>query len=241
MGVWDARGARLLAPGGFLDCLASLRGDVTTLACSDWLASRLEVMGAKRLTVVRPHVDPDFPAHRCLVERSGVLFVGRLGWRKGLADLVAMAQSGVLPGELTVTDFAGGGPGVDPRQARRMLTEAGVKLIQPPIGPAAMAQLMASAEALLVPSSDEPFGMVSIEGRCSGTPVVAYDSGGLRETAGTCQEGLYLARAGDLRQFAACVGTAARRGALPNRVRAAVADSFNLSRAVDTLVDAALG
>lgn len=241
VGAWDERGASLLAPGGYLDCLAALRGDFTTLACSDWLASRLEVMGSRRVSVVHPHVDPTFRAYRCLVERSGVLFVGRLVWRKGLADLVALAQSGALPGELTVTDFAGGGPGVDSRQVRRMLTESGVKLIQPPVGPEAMAELMASAEALLVPSSDEPFGMVSIEGRCSGTPVVAYDSGGLRETAGTCAEGLYLACAGNLRQFAALLRTAVQRGPLPDRVRAAVASSFSLSRAVDTLVGAALG
>lgn len=241
VGTWDERGASLLAPGGYLDCLAALGGDFTTLACSEWLASRLEVMGAGRVSVVHPHVDPVFPAHRGLVERSGVLFVGRLVWRKGLADLVALAHSGALPGELTVTDFAGGGEGVDACQVRRMLAESGVKLIEPPVGPEAMAELMASADALLVPSSYEPFGMVSIEGRCSGTPVVAYDSGGLRETAGTCSEGLYLARAGDLRQFAELLRTAVQRGPLGDQVRAAVAGSFNLSRAVDTLVGAALG
>jgi glycosyltransferase involved in cell wall biosynthesis len=212
VGVWVERGANLLQRGGYLDSLAAMRGDSTTLACSDWLASRLEMMGARRVLVVHPHVDPAFPAHRSVAERSGVLFVGRLVWRKGLADLVALAQSGALPGELTVTDFAGAGQGADSQAVRRMLTDSGVKLTEPPASPAAVAQLMASAEALLLPSSDEPFGMVSIEGRCSGTPVVAYDSGGIRETAGSCSEGLYLARTGDLRQYAHLLHTAVQRG-----------------------------
>lgn len=241
VGAWDERGATLVTRGGYLDCLGALRGDFLTLACSDWLASRLEVMGSRRVSVVHPHVDPAFPAHSCVAERVGVLFVGRLVWRKGMADLIALAHSGALPGELTVTDFAGGGPGVDSRQVRRMLTESRVKLVQPPVGAEAMAELMASAEALLVPSCEEPFGMVSIEGRCAGTPVVAYDSGGLRETAGACAEGLYLAPAGNLRHFAELVRSAVQRGPLPDQVRAAVASSFNPSCAVDALVSAALG
>jgi glycosyltransferase involved in cell wall biosynthesis len=239
VGRWDERGARLVRPGTYVDSLATLRGDWVTLACSDWLASRLELMGAVDVQVLHPHVDPAFVAHRDVVARSGVLYVGRLVWRKGLADLVALAHSGALPGELTVTDFSGGAPGTDADSVRRMLTDAGVKLIEPPTRPADMAELMASAEALLVPSTDEPFGMVSVEGRVSGTPVVAYDGGGMRETAGDCPEGLYLARGGDLRRFAELVRLAVARGPLEQRIRTAVASSFSLRSAVDALIDTA--
>ncbi|MVA77579.1 glycosyltransferase [Auraticoccus sp. F435] len=44
-----------------------------------------------------------------------------------------------------------------------------------------LAQLLRGAGALLVPSWSETFGLVALEAAASGTPVVAYDAGGLRE------------------------------------------------------------
>jgi glycosyltransferase involved in cell wall biosynthesis len=65
-------------------------------------------------------------------------------------------------------------------------------------------QVLASAGVLLMPSLwDEAFGMAGIEALAQGTPVVAYDVGGISEW---CQDGAgVLVACGDIRRAAAAV------------------------------------
>lgn len=59
-------------------------------------------------------------------------------------------------------------------------------------------RLMGGARVALVPSLwDEPFGLVACEALATGTPVVGYDSGGLREIVSEGETGALVAR-GDI-------------------------------------------
>jgi glycosyltransferase involved in cell wall biosynthesis len=51
----------------------------------------------------------------------------------------------------------------------------------PPMGDAELAQVYADAEALMVTSRDEGFGLIALEAMAAGTPVVAVDRGPMRE------------------------------------------------------------
>lgn len=53
-----------------------------------------------------------------------------------------------------------------------------------PMGDADLAQVYADAEALLVTSRDEGFGLIAVEAMAAGTPVIAADRGPMREVVG---------------------------------------------------------
>jgi D-inositol-3-phosphate glycosyltransferase len=53
-------------------------------------------------------------------------------------------------------------------------------MLFPPQPQARLADFYAAAEAVLVPSRSESFGLVALEAQASGTPVVAASVGGLR-------------------------------------------------------------
>ena len=101
-----------------------------------------------------------------------VLFVGRLVESKGVVEAItAWERSGVdLP--LVV---AGTGP------LRDSLVRPGVALLGW-VGRAELSSLYRRASAVLMPSRwQEPFGIVGLESLVMGTPVVAWQSGGIGE------------------------------------------------------------
>ncbi len=53
-------------------------------------------------------------------------------------------------------------------------------------------ELYKSAKAFLFPSEDEDFGIMPVEAMAAGTPVIAYNSGGVRETVVNGKTGLYF-------------------------------------------------
>jgi glycosyltransferase involved in cell wall biosynthesis len=64
--------------------------------------------------------------------------------------------------------------------------------------------VLAALEVVVLPSVDEPFGMVLIEAMAAGRPVVAADSGGPREIVQDAETGL-LFRTGDAASLAAAI------------------------------------
>ena len=66
-----------------------------------------------------------------------------------------------------------------------------------------VADLFATASVVLVPSVDEPFGLVALEAAASGIPIVASRAGGLPEAVGP--GGLLLASR-DPTEWAAVIG-----------------------------------
>jgi glycosyltransferase involved in cell wall biosynthesis len=119
--------------------------------------------------------------------RSGAAFVGRLTEEKGVRHLLELAER--LP-DLPIA-IAGEGPlAGDVEQAAAASPRLAYlgKLDRP-----AVTDLLGSARVLLVPSLwREPGGLVSLEAMAAGTPVVAYDRGGLAEYVSDAQAGILV-------------------------------------------------
>lgn len=133
-------------------------------------------------------------------EASRLLFVGRLNAQKGIEQLLdALAQMRV-PARL---DVIGDGP--DAAVLQQRAASLGVadrvqwhgSLPQP-----RLVDYYRRATALVVPSVEEGFGLVAVEAQLCETPVVAYASGGLRESIEDEATG-YLVPPGDAAALAA--------------------------------------
>lgn len=154
-----------------------------TVTVSDFLADSVARAGAPRPVVIPmpvraelfpPRSDPEWRQ----VMPGRVLFVGRPSAQKGLRDLLdAMRQ---LP--RSTLDVIGDGP------ERPMLEvyarEIGVADRVRWLGHLPQQELGAhyrAASAVAIPSREEGLGLVAVEAQLSGAPVVAWDSGGLRD------------------------------------------------------------
>jgi D-inositol-3-phosphate glycosyltransferase len=113
-------------------------------------------------------------------------FAGRLQPHKG--PQVALAAVGRLRArlphlsiELTVAGRQSGLDGVD---IAALAEEAGISdilVIKKPLPHPDLAELFRTSDALLVPSYSESFGLVALEAKACGTPVLAHNVGGLAE------------------------------------------------------------
>jgi len=119
--------------------------------------------------------------------RPRILMVGRRFGRGGVADVVAALRH-VPDAELVI---AGGPPpdalDRDPgtRRLRALCDHAGVAdrvLLLGAVPEADMAALYRAADVVACTPPEQPFGIVPLEAMASGLPVVAYATGGLRET-----------------------------------------------------------
>lgn len=154
-----------------LDALKRLR----VIVLSRYMAAELEAAGldGHRITVVPPFVHGLDPAAAADGAPRCVLFAGRLTAHKGPLDAVhAWRMSGL---ELPLV-FAGTGP------LRGLLErEPGCRVLGW-VPHERMSGLYRAARAVLMPSRwQEPFGIVGLEALALGTPVVAWESGGVKE------------------------------------------------------------
>ncbi|MGE0453931.1 MAG: glycosyltransferase family 4 protein [Vicinamibacteria bacterium] len=152
--------------------LRALRSLRRVVVLSEYMQRELVAVGVpeQQVDVVPPFVHDlrDCPANG----PPCVLFVGRLVSAKGPLEAVAAWRASEVRLPLVV---AGTGP------LREAVAAAGAEVLGW-VGRAELARLYARARAVLLTSRwQEPFGIVGLEARSLGVPVVAWDSGGVRE------------------------------------------------------------
>jgi len=184
------------------------------IACSRFVAAQYRTKGIS--ATVLPHfvesaeaVSPDFSSRR------GVVFVGRLSEEKGVLDVIDLAE--LLPSiDIAVVGFG-------PLEGR--VAEASRRLpnldVVGRLDREGVMSMLRTARVFLMPSRwQEPGGIAALEAMSVGTPVVAYETGGLAEYVGDAEGGLVieastaaLARAcGQLHDDEARWGECSKRG-----------------------------
>jgi len=123
----------------------------------------------EQVAVIPPFVE-GWPASE--VQEPSVLYAGRLVRSKGVFDVLEAYERANLPWPLV---FAGTG------SARSALEHAGARVLGW-LDRAALAGWLRGARVLVMPSRwQEPFGIIGLEALSLGTPVAAWESGGVAE------------------------------------------------------------
>jgi glycogen(starch) synthase len=142
-----------------------------------WRVQPAEVAAAR--AEYSPHGDPL------------LLFFGRLEWEKGVQDLLA-----ALPrirrahrGTRLVVAGEGSHAGWLVEQARKHKVRRAVDFVGH-LSDRALTAVLAAADAVVLPSKYEPFGIVALEAAAAGTPLVASTAGGLGEVVRDGDTGL---------------------------------------------------
>lgn len=174
-----------------------------------------------RLGVADAAVSPDLQV---------VLGVGRLLPEKGFADLIRAAARLRRPVGVRIV-----GDGPQEADLRRLAQDLGVLLELPgPIDPFDMPAVYAAADVVVQPSHREGLGLVAAEAAALGRPVVATDSGGVRDVLGRAG----LVPVGDVERLADAIAAAlddpdavlmAERGL---RVRSLLSPAASVARTV---------
>ncbi|RKT57194.1 glycosyltransferase family 4 protein [Saccharothrix australiensis] len=187
------------------------------------------------ITVIHNGIEPrrwrvrpaDVAAARAAHSPDGaplLLFFGRLEWEKGVQDLIAAlprvrrAHRGarlVVAGEGTHGEWL-------VEQARKHKVRRAVDFAGH-LPDRSLAALLAAADAVVLPSRYEPFGIVALEAAAAGAPLVASTAGGLGEVVLNGVTGLSFAP-GDVDALAAAVRSVlADRASAARRAKAAKA------------------
>jgi D-inositol-3-phosphate glycosyltransferase len=182
-----------------------------------------------------------------------ILFVGRIQRLKGIEVLIRAAaelhERGCLSRPLLVLIVGGqpaGGASRTPEQReiarlQQLASRLGLDDVVRFVGAVPQAQLplyYRAAEATVMPSSYESFGLVAAESMACGTPVVASQVGGLRSLVRDGQTG-YLIPWRNPTLFAEKLGDLLRQpdlGAVLGRNAVAAMASFGWSAAADRLL-----
>jgi glycosyltransferase involved in cell wall biosynthesis len=217
-----------------------MRASRATTTVSRWLADEAHAMTPD---LPPPRVSP-MPANTDLFapsgtrERDRLLFVGRLNAQKGIELLLRALGAMRTRAHL---DVVGDGP--DAGSMRALASSLGIDdrvTWHGALSQTVLPELYRRASALVVPSRDEGLGLVAVEAQLCETPVIAFDSGGLRDIVEHGVTGILvnvfsadaLARAADELlanpERAGMLGAAGRRAAVAVFSPDAVARSYDV-------------
>ncbi|MDQ4006356.1 MAG: glycosyltransferase family 4 protein [Actinomycetota bacterium] len=161
-------------------CSAYMREQVARHLGAD--EDRLETIANEVDVPAFAHRGPSVRAELWREDRPLLLFAGRLEYEKGLQTLLDALPllDGVVPGAGLVV--AGDGTYRSTLEELSRSRALGHRVrFEGFVGEDRLHALYAAADVAVVPSLYEPFGLVALEAMASGTPLVASDTGGLRE------------------------------------------------------------
>lgn len=183
---------------------AALAGAAGCITTSAFMARVVRARGGARAAVCTPGVAPleDGAAEPEVWPARGarLLSVANFEPRKGHLELLRVLER---LDDLAWSWLVVGDPGADPECAARFAAALAASPVQERVRvlgrqePVAVQRLLAAADVFALLSVGEPYGMVYAESVARGTPVVAWNDGGVPESVVHGSTGL-LAPCGDL-------------------------------------------
>ncbi len=158
-----------------ITCSASMREEITTLFGP----------GLSEITVIPNGIDTEgwpFAKRRRRTGPAELLYFGRLEYEKGVHDAIAALPRIRRTHPGTTLTIAGDGTQLDflVEQARKHKVLKATAFIGR-VDHQGLLRLLHRADAAVLPSHYEPFGIVALEAAATGTPLVTSDVGGLGE------------------------------------------------------------